>query len=345
MQNWMYSLSDSLETSEEFDLSLKLLYTFLGSDEVLDRQAMGKEMAEALTNFIMTSIAPRKASIAFFVKLHLRCFNMRTTSNVESESSTIKKHPLGPRPFHGIDRSCAAMSTILSRQMNTREMSNDVSYQYNILPRRFVRVREIKIVEQFKEGNDGIIRDSSPMLCLVCSCGYFKRFGITCRHVYAVHAPQSDHAANPLSTDDAIVSWRKDYLHYHSRDGNLTDLYDIARETEAPGTCARKKHTIDFLWPHHHGNCILFHQQFLSQHNQNSKSAILCGTKWNPRPQPSRRSDFNNIDAEVEDSGLPLSRKARMTSMTTVAPQEDESSVLLWFYGGVSGVLMACSGH
>jgi hypothetical protein len=67
VQHWMYSLSDSPETSEEFDLSLKLLYTFLGSDEVLDRQAMGKEMAEALTNFIMTSIAPKKASIAFFV--------------------------------------------------------------------------------------------------------------------------------------------------------------------------------------------------------------------------------------------------------------------------------------
>ncbi len=269
-----------------------MLYTFLGSDEVLDRQAMGKEMAEALTNFIMTSIAPKKASIAFFVKLHLRCFNMRTTSNVESESSTIKKHPLGPRPFHGIDRSRAAMSTILSRQMNTREMSAacamnsknihqhlwadsltdhgasllsgqyyaqlgyivtridlhtfllkkklyehtdkdfvehdgggmNVSYQYNILP-RFVRVREIKIVEHFlnslatnEEDNDGIIRDASPMLCLVCSCGYFKRFGITCRHAYAVLAPQSDHAADPPSTDDALVLWRKDYLHYHSRD-------------------------------------------------------------------------------------------------------------------------------
>ncbi len=28
VQNWMYSISDSPETSEEFDLSLKLLYTF-----------------------------------------------------------------------------------------------------------------------------------------------------------------------------------------------------------------------------------------------------------------------------------------------------------------------------
>ena len=122
VQSWMYSLSDSPETSEEFDLSLRLLYTFLGSNEVVDPKAMGNVMAEALTNFIMTSIAPKKASIAFFVKLQRRCFNMRTTSNVESESSTIKRHPLGPRPFHGIDKSCAALSNILSRQMKTREM-------------------------------------------------------------------------------------------------------------------------------------------------------------------------------------------------------------------------------
>jgi hypothetical protein len=57
----MNSLSDSPAMSEEFDLSLRLLYTFLGSDE-----AMGNVMAEALTNFIMTSIAPKKTSIAFW---------------------------------------------------------------------------------------------------------------------------------------------------------------------------------------------------------------------------------------------------------------------------------------
>jgi hypothetical protein len=85
----------------------------------------------------------------------------------------------------------------------------------------------------------------------------------------------------------------------------LTALYDTARETEAPGICARKKKS-DFLWPHHNGNRILFQQQLLSQHNQNSKSAISRGTKWNPRQPPSRRNDFNNIGAEEEDSGLPL---------------------------------------
>ena len=67
IQAWMYSLSDTPETSEEFDLSLKLLYTYLGSTEVTDPLAMGNVIAEALTNFIMTSIAPKKASIGFYV--------------------------------------------------------------------------------------------------------------------------------------------------------------------------------------------------------------------------------------------------------------------------------------
>ena len=385
VQNWMYSLSDSPETSEEFDLSLRLLYTFLGSDEVLDPQAMGNVMAEALTNFIMTSIAPKKTSIAFFVKLHLRCFNMRTTSNVESESSTIKRHPLGPRPFHGIDRSCAALSNILSSQMKTREVDaacamdsknicqhlggdsltdrgasllsdqyyarlgyivsrinfdtfllkkridehhnhGDVSYQYHVLP-HFARVREIKIVERFSNSprNEGGNNDrmDSGLLCLVCSCGYFSRFGITCRHVYAVLAPQNDHAANPPSTDDATVSWRKDYLHYHSRDEKLTALYDKARDNEAPGVFTSKEY-IDQLWQLT-GNRIDF-QQFLTQHNQTSKSTILSGTKWNPRTPISSRS----IGTE-DDSGLPLSTNVR-TSITAV--QEEDDSVLL--LGGCS---------
>jgi hypothetical protein len=117
---------------------------------------------------------------------------------------------------------CKKLNKHTEKYFVEHDGGNNVSYQYNILP-RYVQVREIKIVEHFlnslatnEEDNDGIIKDSSPMLCLVCSCGYFKRFGITCRHVYAVLAPQSDHAdpaADPPSTDDAMVLWRKDYLH------------------------------------------------------------------------------------------------------------------------------------
>jgi hypothetical protein len=122
VQQLMYSLSDYPETSDEFDMSLKLKYKFLGSAEAVDPSAIGIVMAEALTNFVMTSIAQRNMSVLFFVKLHVRCSNMRTTLNVESESSTIKRHPLGPRPFHGKDQSCVALSTILSRQMSRREV-------------------------------------------------------------------------------------------------------------------------------------------------------------------------------------------------------------------------------
>jgi len=130
VQQWMYSLSDYPETSDEFDISLKLLYIFLGSAEVVDPSALGNAMAEALTNFVMTSIAQRKMSISFFTKLYIQCFNMRTTSNVESESNTVKRHPLGTLPFHGKDQSCVALSTILSRQMSRREVDAASALDY-----------------------------------------------------------------------------------------------------------------------------------------------------------------------------------------------------------------------
>jgi hypothetical protein len=115
-------LSDYPKTSHKFNISLKLLYKFLESAEDVDPSALGNAMAEALTNFVMTSIAQRKMSISFFTKLHIQCFNMRTTSNVESESNTVKRHPLGTRPFHGKDQSCVALSTISSHQMSWREV-------------------------------------------------------------------------------------------------------------------------------------------------------------------------------------------------------------------------------
>ncbi len=94
---------------------------------------MGNVMAEALTNFVMTSIAQRKMSILFFTKLHVQCFNMRATSNVESESSTIRRHPLGPLPFHGINQSCVALSTTSSRQMSRREVDAASALDYKIM--------------------------------------------------------------------------------------------------------------------------------------------------------------------------------------------------------------------
>ncbi len=178
---------------------------------------------------------------------------MRTTSNVESESSTIKKHPMGPHPFHGgIDRSCVALSTILSRQMSRREVDaasaldyksmrpqivgdilNDygsklLAHQYNsrlcysvtrissdtfLLKRRysspggdecdatsdspkfdkvtpqFSWVREVRLVQHICASSteeNMVLRNA---INLECSCGYFSRFGITCRHVFSIISP------------------------------------------------------------------------------------------------------------------------------------------------------------
>ena len=155
---------------------------------------------------------------------------------------------------------------LLKKRMDEHHNHGDVSYQYHVLP-HFAPVREIKIVERFSSSprNEGGNNDrmDSQLLCLVCSYGYFSRFGITCRHVYAILAPQQNdhHAAYTPSTDDATVSWRKDYLHYHSRDEKLTALYDTARDNEAPGVFTSLEYIADQLWQLT-DNRIIFQQYF-----------------------------------------------------------------------------------
>ena len=393
VQQWMYSLSDYPETSDEFDISLKLLYKFLGSAEVVDPSAMGNVMAEALTNFVMTSIAQRKMSISFFTKLHIRCFNMRTTSNVESESSTIKKHPMGPRPFHGIDRSCVALSTILSRQMSRREVdaasaldyksmrpqivgdiltdygSKLLAHQYNsrlcylvtqissdtfLLKRRysspggdecdatsdspkfdkvtprFSRVREVRLVEHMYASSteeNMVLRNA---INLECSCGYFSRFGITCRHVFSIISPHG-HSFDfgTLSAYHASARWRKDYLYYHGKHDKLTFLYDRARDGERRGPYSMRE-KIDELWllssalegPTVDNNHNLLHDMFLRDHNQNCTSVLLPGSKWG---QP-----INDVPLESHEQDTFALSQDSISVMTAGCIQEVFISASSW---------------
>jgi hypothetical protein len=82
----------------------------------------------------------------------------------------------------------------------------------------FARVRVVKVVE------------FQGKLYLVCSCGYFERHGLGCRHVYKV-------LGRPPKPEDAIVRWRIDYLRYYNKKGceRLTEMFNKCRRDEPPG--------------------------------------------------------------------------------------------------------------
>jgi hypothetical protein len=96
---------------------------------------------------------------------------------------------------------------------------------------QFSRVREVRLVEHMYASSteeNMVLRNA---INLECSCGYFSRFGITCRHVFSIISPHC-HSFDfgTLSAYHASARWRKDYLYYHGKPDKLTFLYDRARD-------------------------------------------------------------------------------------------------------------------
>jgi hypothetical protein len=64
---------------------------------------------------------------------------------------------------------------------------------------------------------------------LLCSCGFFERIGLCCRHLYVVLQ------RNPLP-NDCITRWRRDYLAFgHRGDAELDEQFEEAKRMEVIG--------------------------------------------------------------------------------------------------------------
>jgi hypothetical protein len=165
---------------------------------------------------------------------------------------------------------------------------------------------------------------------LECSCGYFSRFGITCRHVFSIISPHC-HSFDfgTLSAYHASARWRKDYLYYHGKHDKLTFLYDRARDGERRGPYSMRE-KIDELWllssalegPTVDNNHNLLHDMFLRDHNQNCTSVLLPGSKWG---QP-----INDVPLESHEQDTFALSQDSISVMTAGCIQEVFISASSW---------------
>jgi hypothetical protein len=111
--------------------------------------------------------------------------------------------------------------TFLVLRNGYQQYSNDHNkkeeFKKYMIP-KFARVRVVKIVK------------FNDIHYLVCSCGYFDRFGLGCRHVYKIRDL-------PPKQEDASVRYRIDYLRYFNKPGfeELTTCFDACLKKEPPG--------------------------------------------------------------------------------------------------------------
>jgi hypothetical protein len=102
-------------------------------------------------------------------------------------------------------------------QQYSNDHNQNNEFKKYMIP-KFARIRVVKIVKYNDE------------FYLVCSCGYFDRFGLGCRHVYKIRGL-------PPMPEDSSVRYRIDYLRYFNKPGfeDLTTRFDECLQKEPLG--------------------------------------------------------------------------------------------------------------
>ena len=248
---WLYSwMRPCCETHDEYKISKALLTAYLSSPDFL--QNANETAAERIREFIQEHVEPLESFICFYPRRHVRHFDTSTNSGHEGTNNGLKTAAAPVLPQHSLDRSAsiindnaeikAASHRILSatavstnvlwsklptsqkltkkgeglviqqwrlrniyiaqrvaenRWLVVGTIDHDRKRKGGLIP-RFSRVREVSIVEH------GV---------LLCSCMYFERVGIPCRHqMHVLCSVDTEYIG--ITHHDVAVTWWKEFLKY-----------------------------------------------------------------------------------------------------------------------------------
>ena len=121
IEAWLYALTNGVEHHAEAEESLRLLEFFL--DEPERKEHLTESVVQEIKSFVTTKFSTRMDMLSGAVYHHLRCFDKRTTSHVESENSRIKTSVIGTRANQSIDLSAGKMNHLHHQSLIRKEIS------------------------------------------------------------------------------------------------------------------------------------------------------------------------------------------------------------------------------
>ena len=111
VEQWLYSITSSVESQAEATVSFGLLNSFLEEAEQTEQD----HMSPLIVSIIQEFVNKYKASAVYYAHFHFmrkRCFGKRTTGGSESENSVMKRSHIGPRSNQPLDTSQASISRV-----------------------------------------------------------------------------------------------------------------------------------------------------------------------------------------------------------------------------------------
>jgi hypothetical protein len=238
--NWIHSWTNEVETMAEYQFSKDVLDCWFQSPAV--REELKEWRITVLQNYILMSILPHESKFLYVRRLRIRAFDERTTSNAESENSSLKTgtgNTLTSQQLHSAGKT-------LNDKSKVRTLARAQSYAKHAMSSgTWSNTETAKVVTPYAEGLLQASWEQSflyasvrinavtwyvrklplpwvaslgrPRFCrvrtitlvndkyLVCSCGYFDHHGLPCAHQSLILGPpKEEHVAVRWCTDYAF---------------------------------------------------------------------------------------------------------------------------------------------
>ena len=266
---WMFSWAkESCSTREQFKISKYLFWRYINSSPVID--VLGESFTESVTDFIRVHVEPLEEYFCFYDRRNIRHFDEYSNSCHEGTNNAVKygSNAINPtyRLDHAAERLCnyankkytMSMQNVLSqeqstplwlplkcapdlvtrgyqllfeqwksssRYMNCKNSSNtwlvkrlpleQVSYTCKLIP-SFININQVHVQNEV----------------MFCSCCFFERFGLPCRHMLHVLRSFPEYS-EPSKIDISIHWWKSYYLFGYQTDPDQVVISNLLQHIES----------------------------------------------------------------------------------------------------------------
>jgi len=245
--NWLYSwLESKVETEMEYKISKALLFQYLTHPNQV--AILGNTNCDKIVNFIREHVVPYEQNSCFFHRISIRHYDECTNSSIEGSFGGMKYSSMPVNPQHSVSRSACILSLSSEIKNTFREQKNGCEAEITRLwcvhkiGSKCSHLGAGLLQEQwFLKGNyiscyvaSGIwhvVYNNSQLIhasncipvfhCvrivtvsmdnfLKCSCYYYERTGIPCRHIWHVMESVHPNDIEP-KIEDVCVTWLTSY--------------------------------------------------------------------------------------------------------------------------------------
>jgi hypothetical protein len=241
-------MKDSCETHEEYIVSKALLLRFIESESVV--RVFGPENVLKILKFFRNNIETQESRFCFYLRRDRRHFDTIMNTAHEDTNNGIKYCAAPVLPSYSLSKSARTLSQNGKVTARQHELDNaravDSTKLWSNLPtsEHLTHLGEGLVVEQWKIRNNYESRQIEANLFQVrrmnhnpknvampifkririvsiandgrlrCSCCYFERIGIVCRHMMHILQSVTHEDYSGVSHRDISVFWWSTYAHF-----------------------------------------------------------------------------------------------------------------------------------